>query len=209
MIPHRTPFFLPFIYPTLTWRIKSNDKKLYLTFDDGPMPGPTDFVLKELAARSAKGTFFCIGDNVAKHQSMLQSIFSEGHAVGNHTYNHLNGWRSSDETYLQNIEKCADVLASKVSLTERPLFRPPYGRIRLSQIRKLTGFNIIMWDVLTHDYDGTLDGQVVLKKSIKATRSGSIIVFHDSLKAEKNLRYALPRFLDHFADLGYEFCSIP
>ena len=208
MIPHRTPFFLPYIYPSLTWRLTPSEKKLYLTFDDGPVPGPTDYVLNELSRRNAKATFFCIGDNVRKHPSLLRSIITAGHAIGNHTFNHLNGWRTADDLYLDNIRKCDEEIAQHTGNTSA-LFRPPYGKIRFSQIRKLRSHKIIMWDVLTKDYDRTFNPSVILQRSINASRYGSVVVLHDSMKADGNVRKVLSPFMDHFASLGYTFCAIP
>ena len=210
---HRTPFFFPWLYPGLTWRIPDAPKRLFLTFDDGPVPGPTEFVVDTLAATNVKGTFFCIGDNIRKHPAVYQSLLSNGHRVGNHTFNHLNGWRTSTGRYLDNVKACADVLtaiSTTVDVTPgQPLFRPPYGRITRAQIATLSSFKIVMWDVLTMDYRKTLGPERCLRNTISAARDGSIVVFHDSVKAEKNLTYVLPRFIDHFKTLGYEFSVIP
>jgi peptidoglycan-N-acetylglucosamine deacetylase len=208
MIPVRTPFFLPYFYPSLTWRMPSNEKKLYLTFDDGPVKGPTELVLETLASRSAKATFFCIGDNVRKHPRVFERVFADGHTVGNHTFHHLNGWRTPTSEYLKDVEACADEMRRLNWGEGKMCFRPPYGRIKWSQVRSLSRYRIIMWDVLTQDFDHSLSPETCLRKSIAATRNGSIIVFHDSFKAEKNLSFVLPRFVDHFADLGFEFTPL-
>jgi peptidoglycan-N-acetylglucosamine deacetylase len=208
MIPHRTPFFLPFLYPKLVWRMPADKKELYLTFDDGPVPGPTEFVLDELKKVSANATFFCIGDNIRKHPDVFKKILSAGHAIGNHTFNHLNGWKTKNSDYLRNISQFEELL-SKVSCPLPTLFRPPYGRITPSQVKALQRYRIIMWDVLTKDYDHALPENRCLQNSITATRSGSIIVFHDSFKAEKNLRFVLPKFLHYFSENGYIFKSVP
>src|SRR5690349_13634049 len=151
MIPHRTPFFLPLIYPSLTWRMPSDENDLYLTFDDGPVPGPTEFVLDTLAKKSAQGTFFCIGDNIQKRPDILTSIVAAGHAVGNHTVNHLNGWKTTAREYLQNVRDF-DAIAQQAGLeVQTRLFRPPYGRITWKQIRLLSEYQIIMWDSLSQD----------------------------------------------------------
>ena len=201
----RNPFFLPWFYPGLTWRLEAGEKRLYLTFDDGPVPGPTEFVLNELARVDAKATFFCIGDNVRKHPTVYERVVAAGHAVGNHTFNHLNGWKTSRAEYLNNIRLCDEVLNSRMN----NLFRPPYGRITRKQIAALAGYRIIMWDVLTNDYAKHLSPEACLRGSLAASRNGSIVVFHDSLKAEKNLRYVLPRYLDHFSAQGFTFHSLP
>lgn len=200
----RNPFFLPWLYPGLSWRMPAREKKLYLTFDDGPVPGPTEFVLDELKRVGAKATFFCIGDNVRKHPDVYTRVLSEGHTVGNHTYNHLSGWKTSREDYVRNVQLCEDVLKPATS----NLFRPPYGRITRRQIAALSAYRIVMWDVLTNDYAQGLAPEDCLRGSLAASRYGSIVVFHDSLKAEKNLRYVLPRYLDHFASQGFTFHSL-
>lgn len=195
----RTPFVLPFFYPSLLWRVKTSEKELFLTFDDGPVPGPTDFVLETLNAFKVTATFFCIGDNVQKHPEQFKKVVAAGHAVGNHTFNHLNGWKTSTSLYVDNVEQCQE------KLNGGNLFRPPFGRIQNSQIRSLKNYKIIMWDVLTFDYDRTLAPQRCLKGSIEAARPGSIIVFHDSIKAEQNLRFVLPRFIEDMLSRGYVF----
>lgn len=200
----RTPFFLPWIYPSLTWRIPTTSKEIFLTFDDGPVPGPTEFVLDTLRQNNCKATFFSIGDNVKKHPAVFQRIQNEGHTIGNHTFNHLKGWSYGDDEYLTNIQKCDEALGFKASI-----FRPPYGRIKNSQIKKLESYKIIMWDVLTSDYAKSMSPERCLQGSIAATRPGSIVVFHDSLKAERNMTYAFPRYIEHFLNQGFIFKSIP
>lgn len=207
MIPHRTPFFLPLLYPSLTWRLPSSSNELYLTFDDGPVSGPTDFVLDELKKFSIIATFFCIGDNIRKYPDVFSKIAEGGHTIGNHTYNHLNGWRTSSQEYIDNIEKFEQQL-SIADCKQSTVFRPPYGKITRSQIKRLAHYKIIMWDVLSQDYNKNLSPEKCLRNTIKATRPGSIIVFHDSFKAERNLRFALPRFISHFHDKGYTFKAI-
>lgn len=213
---YRAPFILSWIYPELVWHINTSQKEIYLTFDDGPVPGPTEFVLSELARFDAQATFFCIGDNVRKHPSLFRKIIASGHMIGNHTFHHLSGWKTSSEKYLSNIKQCQDEFDLDLPSAglEPPLagyprlFRPPYGRIKRRQIRQIKDYKIVMWDVLTHDYAQTLDREDCLQGSIKATRPGSIVVFHDSLKAEKNLTYVLPRFMEHFSKLGFVFKSL-
>ena len=210
----RTPFILPLFFPNLQWRIKTSEKELFLTFDDGPVPGPTEFVLDTLKKYNAKATFFCIGDNIHKHPEIFKRIINDGHAIGNHTFHHMRGWGTSTEKYVNNVLLCSkemnDHIQSHPSTIHYPaskqLFRPPYGRIRGKQIDYLKDeYEIIMWDVLTTDYSQSLSPQNCLQGSIKATRPGSIIVFHDSLKAERNMSYALPKYLEHFINLGYTF----
>jgi len=204
----RTPFFLPWFYPQLVWRIRLEEKIIYLTFDDGPVPGPTEFVLHTLNQFDVKATFFCIGDNVRKHPDVFKQILNEGHHAANHTFNHLKGWSTELNTYVQNVKQCEEELSRHTQVRNK-LFRPPYGRISRNQIRKLNGYEIIMWDVLTHDYNKNISPQQCLTKSIKATRSGSIVVFHDSLKAERNMGYVLPRYIEHFLSKGFTFGVLP
>lgn len=205
MFLHYSPFWLKAFYPRYIWHIPVSEKKIFLTFDDGPIPDITDFVLEELAKFNAKATFFCIGDNVRKHPDVFIKLMQQGHSIGNHTFNHMNGWKTQDDLYLDNIRKCDVQLGTPTSL-----FRPPYGRISRSQARLLPADRkIVMWDVLSGDFSANLSHETCLNKSIRHTRPGSIILFHDSIKAAKNMQYALPRFLDHFAEKGYEFAAIP
>ncbi|HEY1006944.1 MAG TPA: polysaccharide deacetylase family protein [Sphingobacteriaceae bacterium] len=202
----KTPFWLRWLYPSLTWRIPGNEKTIYLTFDDGPIPVVTPFVLETLKKFGARATFFCIGDNVRKHPEIYREVIAAGHRTGNHTFHHLKGWDTEDEKYLENVRMCAD-------LVDSPLFRPPYGRGRRSQYRQLiagTGpvkrpFRIIMWDVLSGDFDTELSPEDCLENVVRHTRSGSIVVFHDSLKAFERLEYVLPRALEFWQSCGYAF----
>ena len=206
---HRTPFFLPWFYPSLTWRMPSRANELYLTFDDGPVSGPTEFVLETLQKFGAHATFFCIGENIRKHETVFKQIISHGHTIGNHTYNHLNGWQTKANDYDKNVKKCdQEIAAHGLAEGSVRLFRPPYGRITRDQIKALPDYHIIMWDVLSVDYNKNLSPEKCLKNTIGATRSGSIVVFHDSFKAEKNLVFALPQYLEYFADRGFTFKSL-
>lgn len=205
----RPPIFLPWIFSGLTWRIPTPEKKVYLTFDDGPVPGPTEFVLETLNQFKAKATFFCIGDNVRKHPQIFKQVVERGHVIGNHTFNHIKGWSTSTNDYVANIEKCETQFNSE-GVSRSKLFRPPYGRINFKQTRQLKAtYKIIMWDVLTHDYLQSLKPEKSLAGSLKVTRPGSIVVFHDSLKAERTLRYVLPRYLESLVNKGYSFDLIP
>ena len=203
---HRTPFFLPWFYPSLTWRMPSQGNEIYLTFDDGPVSGPTEFVLETLQKFGAHATFFCIGENIRKYEAVFKQVISHGHTIGNHTYNHLNGWQTKAKDYDKNVKKCDQEIAAH-GLTEGSvrLFRPPYGRITRDQIKALPDYHIIMWDVLSVDYNKKLSPEKCLKNTIGATRSGSIVVFHDSFKAEKNLVFALPRYVEYFTEQGFTF----
>lgn len=179
------------------------EKVLYLTFDDGPIPGVTPWVIDQLASYQAKATFFCIGDNARKHSAILEQLIQAGHAIGNHTYHHLNGAKTNTERYLEDYDRCAKLVPSK-------LFRPPYGRIQKEQARAIrrAGSKIIMWDSLAGDWDAKRQEQDCFSAIEKNARSGSIIVFHDSIKAWPRLSKALPRVLAHYHKLGYTFKSL-
>ncbi|MFN3840730.1 MAG: polysaccharide deacetylase family protein [Cyclobacteriaceae bacterium] len=205
---NRTPFFLPWLYPELVWRMQGVDPTLYLTFDDGPVPGPTEFVLDQLKKYGVTATFFCIGDNVQKHPELFKRIATDGHAIGNHTFNHLNGWKTKAGEYIRNAEKFASEVALIYPGFTTNLFRPPYGRITRNQIRALYCYRIIMWDVLTYDFNKMLSQEKCLTNSLRAVRNGSIVVFHDSVKAERNLMYTLPRFIEVCLQRGYRFNAI-
>ena len=251
----RPPFFLQWYYANLTWRKATNEKTVYLTFDDGPIPNVTDFVLNTLKSFDVKATFFCIGDNIRKHPTVFDRIKNEGHAIGNHTYHHLKGWSTDDVAYLEDFEKCQ-------ALTKTNLFRPPYGRIKKSQVRKLkdqrpklktevesekleveslkleaerlktkdqvmsekskvgslhyqnhvsnlksqiSNLDIVMWDVLSGDFDTSISPEKCYHNVMNNVKNGSIIVFHDSLKAWDRLEYALPRVIDTLLKQGYGF----
>ncbi len=197
-----SPFWLQWLYPTLTWHKNRKEKYVYLTFDDGPIPVVTPFVLNTLKNFDAKATFFCIGENVSKYPELYNDVLSNGHTVGNHTFNHLKGWKTLDKEYLLNIEKCAKLVKSN-------LFRPPYGRIRKTQIRMLrTRFpemKIIMWDVLSGDFDPKISVDRCVKNVLENVKNGSIIVFHDSEKAFPRLESTLPIVLKKLQSLGYNF----
>lgn len=193
------PFWLKWLYPSLTWNKSRNEKTIYLTFDDGPIPVVTPFVLNTLKKFDATATFFCIGDNVRKYPEIYNQVVQDGHSVGNHTFNHLRGWKTKNETYIENVAKCRE-------LVDSTLFRPPYGRGRRSQYTLLSShYSIIMWDVLSGDFDDKMSPDKCLKKVIDNAGNGSVVVFHDSLKAFPRLEYALPRALEHWSEKGYSF----
>jgi len=198
----KTPWLLKKLYPNLLWDADRSSKCIYLTFDDGPIPIVTPFVLNILKQYNAKATFFCIGDNVSKHPDVFELVKNEGHAIGNHTYNHLKGWDTEDQTYLNNFLKADELLDTK-------LFRPPYGRMKRSQAKLLQnakpGFQAVMWNVLSADFDANVTPEKCLDNVIKNTKSGDIVLFHDSLKAKERMQYALPRALEIWSKQGYSF----
>jgi peptidoglycan/xylan/chitin deacetylase (PgdA/CDA1 family) len=201
----KTPWLLKKLYPQLHWNRSRTEPVIYLTFDDGPIPIVTPFVLSCLKQYNAKATFFCIGDNVQKHPEIYQQVLTGGHAVGNHTFNHLKGWKTEDKVYIDNFLKADELFKTS-------LFRPPYGRIRRSQIKQLKALKpdlqIIMWDVLSGDFDMALKPADCLKGVLKHTGNGAIVVFHDSLKAYTRLEYVLPRALAYWSKAGYRFETI-
>ena len=201
----KTPRLLKAAFQDGIWHIVKNANSVYLTFDDGPHPTITPFVLKLLKKYNAKATFFCIGKNVELYPEIFQQIIDEGHSVGNHTHNHLNGWKTTNEEYFNNIDLANVHIHSK-------LFRPPYGRITSSQVKGIHKFfpelKIIMWDILTGDFDVNLSPEKCFQLSIKKVKEGSIIVFHDSEKAFARLEYALPKFLQYCTNMGWQMKSI-
>ena len=193
------PRFIQRLYPERIWAFSREEKSIYLTFDDGPIPEVTPWVLDELKKYNAKATFFCIGENVQKHPEIFQRILSEGHSVGNHTFNHLNGWKTATSEYIENVDKAEAQMGnnSKFKIQDSRLFRPPYGKITSKQAKILQrkGFKIVMWDIISYDYDANTSPEKCLQNVLKNIKPGSVIVFHDSLKAEKNLRFVLPKVL--------------
>ncbi|PLX12199.1 MAG: polysaccharide deacetylase family protein [Marinilabiliales bacterium] len=180
----------------------SNENKIYLTFDDGPHPDITFSVVKLLEKYNAKATFFCVGENVQKYPDTFEFVKNQGHSVGNHSFNHLNGWKTDNDDYYLNIEKADEIISSK-------LFRPPYGRISPGQIKHLKNdYKIIMWSALSYDFDARVSKEECLNFSIKNSRPGSIIVFHDSEKSKEKMFYSCEGFLDYFSQKGVEFASL-
>ncbi|MCF2487796.1 polysaccharide deacetylase family protein [Dyadobacter sp. CY347] len=201
MFLHHSPFWLKAFFPDFIWRMPTREKQIFLTFDDGPIPDITEFVIDTLNQFNAKATFFCIGNNVEKHPDIFQKLLDNQHAIGNHTFNHMNGWKTKDALYLDNIKQCDAQLNVQTNL-----FRPPYGRMTKSQSRIVKkDRKIIMWDVLSGDFSKEISQETCLRKSVRYARPGSIVLFHDSIKAAANMQYALPRFLDHFSNLGFSF----
>ena len=182
--------------------IPSTEKVIYLTFDDGPIPDVTPEILSILESRKAKATFFCVGDNARKHPDELKMVISHGHTIGNHTFSHLNGWKTPPGGYIENVERCRDYFATD-------LFRPTYGRFGFSQYLLLRKkYRFVLWSVLTWDFHHETTPEQCLRYAVDYTHAGSVVVFHDSLKSIDNVRYALPRFLDHFLEKGYRFEEI-
>ena len=196
----KTPKFVHRLFPKRVWSFPNSKNSVYLTFDDGPIPEVTPWVIKVLKQYKAKATFFCIGDNVTKHANVFQQVIEEGHSIGNHTYYHLNGWSTKTKDYINNCEKCENRLNrfQDCKSTSNPLFRPPFGKLTLKQSKTLQekGFHIIMWDVLSADFDPKISNKKCLENVLKNIQPGSIVVFHDSLKSYDKLRYVLPKVLD-------------
>ncbi len=198
----KTPNFIQNLFPNYTWKVQDARKEIFLTFDDGPIPEVTPWVLERLKEYNAKASFFCVGENVTKNPDIFNQLSTEGHTIGNHTFNHLNGWSTENRSYFHNIRKCATVVDS-------PFFRPPYGRIKPKQGQFLSRhYDIIMWDVLSGDFDPKISASECYNKVIRSTKNGSIVVFHDSLKAFEKLQVVLPKVLQFFSKRGYTFSAL-
>lgn len=196
------------IFPNYTWDIPNNENKVYLTFDDGPTPEITAWTLEQLKKHNAKATFFCIGKNIENHPDIFKKVIDDGHTIGNHTFNHLNGWKTTTEYYIENTKLCQSAICCLQSSVCN-LFRPPYGKIKPSQskaLRKL-GYKIVMWDVLSEDYNRNIAPEKCLDNVLKNVQSGSIILFHDSVKAFPNLEYTLPKTLEFLKEKGF-ICDV-
>lgn len=203
----KTPWLIKKIYPGLIWDKKQESERcLYLTFDDGPIPEVTPWVIDQLALRDILATFFVVGKNVEDNPQILQNLIHAGHKIGNHTYDHLNGWKNDLGRYYNDFKKCQESLDQHIKTN---LFRPPYGKIKRATIKEISKTHqIVMWDYLMGDFDKMLSADKIYKSAISKVKHGSIVVFHDSLKAEKHLRQVLPGFLDHFLELGYRFKTL-
>jgi len=211
----KIPKWIKAFYPNLVWSLPNSNKEIYLTFDDGPTPEITDWVLNLLQQYNANATFFCIGKNIEKNPSIFSKIIKEGHSIGNHTYNHEKGWNTNNKEYLNSVLKTQKIIEklsnhssnnSEVrSQKSELLFRPPYGRIKKSQTRLLINknFKIIMWSILSWDFDTSIHTETCLNNVIEKAKSGDVIVFHDSVKAFKNLKVVLPKVLEYFSEKGF------
>lgn len=199
MFIEQVPNFFRNLYPKALWRMNPDEKAIYLTFDDGPIPVITPWVVELLNRYNIKATFFMVGDNVHKFSQEYMQVVESGHRVGNHTFNHLKGLFTSTKEYIENVDRADAFIHSN-------LFRPPHGILRTSQYNELSKrYTFVMWDLVTRDYSFRLYGEDVLANVKRYTRNGSIITFHDSLRSESNLRYALPRALDWLLEEGYTF----
>lgn len=192
------------LFSNYIWDIPNNENKVYLTFDDGPTPEITEWVLNQLEQYNAKATFFCIGKNIIAHPEIFNQIIEKGHGIGNHTHNHLNGWKTTTDEYIKNSMQCSEI---SDQFENNKIFRPPYGKIKTAQAKKLRqqGYKIIMWDVLSADFDQSISKEECLNNVLSNTKSGSVIVFHDSLKAFKNLEYTLPKVLQYLTENNFSF----
>ena len=202
------------MFPNYVWNIPANEKILYLTFDDGPTPEITDWTLDVLKQYNAKATFFCIGNNIEKHPEIFLKIIDEGHAVGNHTYDHARGWNTNTNSYIDEVITTQKIMDSTIVNRKSELvnlFRPPYGQITPTQGKRLLklGYKIIMWDILAFDWTDDITNEKCYQNVISKATPGSVIVFHDSIKASERMQYALPKVLDYFSEKGFEFRRIP
>ncbi len=190
------------IYPSLIWNMDRSKKVIYLTFDDGPTPEITPWILDLLSETNIKATFFCIGENVKSHPEIFIKILEAGNSIGNHTNTHVDGWKTSKKDYLSEVESASKLIRSN-------LFRPPYGRITRKQIKELSiDYKLIMWDILSGDFDSNNTAEQCIKNVINNAKNGSIIVMHDSLKASENLKYSLPTIINDLKEKGFEFKTL-
>ncbi|WP_372774381.1 polysaccharide deacetylase family protein [Mangrovibacterium sp.] len=195
----RLPYLLTLLFPGAVFRVATNRKEVFLTFDDGPVPEVTPWVLDYLKSEGLKAAFFCVGENVQRHPELFQRILAEGHQVGNHTFNHMQGLKNEDSAYYENIEKAA-------ALIPGTLFRPPHGLLRIRQFKKLkTAYRVIMWDIISRDFDKRLSPEQVSQNVLKHAREGSVIIFHDSIKARENMTLALPLVIRELRKRGFSF----
>ena len=207
----KTPSCMMRFFSKYTWCFSRDVKEIYLTFDDGPTPEVTQFVLDELKKYNAKATFFCIGKNILNHPDVFKKIQNSKHTIGNHTHNHLNGWATKNKDYIDNFLQCEHIISKTLDKSTKPkLFRPPYGKIKKSQAKLILkkGYRIIMWDVLSADFDNSTSNVACLRNVLNNTKNGSIIVFHDSVKASEKLKFVLPKVLKELSEKGFVFKAI-
>lgn len=207
----KTGRLIKWLFKNFVWDVPNNSKTIYLTFDDGPTPQVTEWVLNILKQHNIKATFFCIGNNIDNHPEIFKKVVEEGHTIANHTYNHLNGWKTQNDTYSENVQACEKSIEKHIGGTYKvKLFRPPYGKVKPVQAREIRkkGYKIVMWDVLSADFDRTISPQKCLANVIKNTNEGSVIIFHDSIKAFPNLEYALPKAIDYLKGKGFSFAAL-
>ncbi len=204
MMIHHVPSLISKLFPQFVWHLDRKDRKIFLTFDDGPVPGTTDFVLNELAKRDMKATFFMVGDNIKKHPDLAKEVHLAGNAIGNHTMHHLNGFKTPLNQYLEDVQICQSQIQQTLSVSTL-LFRPPYGRITKKQLHAISpNFKVIMWDVLTGDFDPNQSAEECLKKAKKHSKNGSVVVFHDQQRTASIIRIVLPQYLDFIEDQGFK-----
>lgn len=205
----KTRWFIRRLFPSFVWKMPSDGSTVYLTFDDGPTPGVTPWVLDQLKKYDAKATFFCIGDRIDQHPEIFRRLIDEGHSIGNHTYNHYNAWKTDPALYMENFQACETAIENFIPGGTR-LFRPPYGKIRRSQREKLLKREkkIIMWDVLSADFDLRITPEQCAQNVLQNIKPGSIVIFHDSVKAEKNLHTALVKTLAYIEKKGWKCSAI-
>jgi peptidoglycan/xylan/chitin deacetylase (PgdA/CDA1 family) len=206
----KIPPLIKKLFPKYIWNIPTSDKKIYLTFDDGPTPEITRWTLDVLKQYNAKATFFCIGNNIQKNPELFQEITAAGHSVGNHTFTHLNGWKTPTTTYLENVLQCDTHIRNEMPDYKSKLFRPPYGKIKPSQAKALRnlGYKIILWSLISYDFDNTLSKENCLKNVLSNCEPGTIVVFHDSIKAFTNLEYVLPKTLEFLKENNFRMLKL-
>jgi peptidoglycan/xylan/chitin deacetylase (PgdA/CDA1 family) len=203
----KTNRIVKLLFPKYIWDIPNSANKVYLTFDDGPTPEITEWVLEQLEHYNAKATFFCIGQNIEKNPKIFDRLISAGHVIGNHTFNHLKGWKTSNDIYIENIKKCSEYSSPhSESKNKLELFRPPYGKIKNTQAKALRtlGYKIIMWDVISMDFDQGISSEQCLSNVLDNIAEGSIVVFHDSVKAKEHLQFVLPKTLAYLKEKGLQ-----
>ena len=206
------PWFIPLLFPGNIWHFSRSEKVIYLTFDDGPIPEITEWVLETLAQYKAEATFFCIGNNIEKHPKIFKQIVAAGHRIGNHTFNHLKGWQTDTETYIANTQQCHNIIQSIAPqvLNQPLLFRPPYLRISKAQHQILKKqYKMVYFDYITEDYEAKLSPEACKQAAIKHIKPGSVVIMHDSIKAAPRLMATLPAILEHYTSKGFTFKALP